>query len=732
MDLKRTILAGVSSFCLFVAANSLSSEVRAQTVDPAIKITIDAMGGIVAGPKGPEAGVWVIAETVDLPTKFVKMVVTDDLGRYLIPELPKGKYKVWVRGYGLVDSPKVDAEPGKIINLTAVTAPNDAAAAEYYPALYWFSMLSVPDKNLFPGTGPQGNGMPISFKSQGQWLELVKTDGCFTCHQLGSQWTRRISKELGEFKTSVDAWERRIQSGQAMTQMAGALGRFDAPRALKHFADWTDRIAKGDLPSTKPQRPSGLERNVVISSWDWAEPTVYMHDLISTDKRNPTINANGKLYGSPEESTDFAPILDPVTHTRSSFKNSVRDPKTPSSLSSPMAPSPIWGDRPIWDSQTSMHNPMFDEKGRVWYTSRVGPRENPDFCKKGSDHASAKLLPLDSSNRHLSMYDPGTGKVTLIRTCFSTHHLMFAEDANNTLWTSAGGGGGLNPTNEMIGWFNRKVYEETGDEEKAQGWTAVVLDTSGDGKRGEYTEPGKPMVPGKDMRMSMGLYGLGVSPADGSIWGSVLGFPGWIIRMVPGDNPPQTSLSEVFELPWNDQRVAVNGYSPRGLDVDRNGVAWVPLASGHMASFDRRKCKGPLNGPNATGRHCPEGWTLTPFPGPQLQGVTDSGSAESSYYTWVDQRGVFGLGENVPFATGNANESIMALKDGNWINMRVPYPLGFYAKGMDARIDNAATGWKGRGLWTTHGTRTSFHGEGGKGVRPQVVKFQLRPDPLAN
>src|SRR5262249_39763496 len=173
------------------------------------------------------------------------------------------------------------------------------------------------------------------------------------------------------------------------------------------------------------------------------------------------------------------------------------------------------------------------------------------------------------------------------------------------------------------------------------------------------------------------------------------------------------------------------GYSPRGMDIDRDGVVWAPLASGHFASFDRRKCKGPLNGPTATGKHCPEGWTFYPFPGPQLANVTDSGSAEASYYSWVDQHDTFGLGRNVPFATGNANESLLAFVDGRFVNLRVPYPMGFYAKGMDGRIDDPAAGWKGRGLWSTYGTRAPFHVEGGKGATSKGVKFQLRPDPLA-
>ncbi len=160
-------------------------------------------------------------------------------------------------------------------------------------------------------------------------------------------------------------------------------------------------------------------------------------------------------------------------------------------------------------------------------------------------------------------------------------------------------------------------------------------------------------------------------------------------------------------------------------------MVWVPLASGHLGSFDRRKCKGPLNGPTATGQQCPEGWTLYPLPGPQFQGVSGSGSAESSYMTWVDQHDMLGLGKNVPIATGNDSDSLHAFVDGKFVELRVPYPMGFFAKGVDGRIDDPNGGWKGRGLWSTYGNRTPFHNEGGKGTLPKVVKFQLRPDPLA-
>ncbi|MGH8648020.1 MAG: hypothetical protein ACREUP_01760, partial [Burkholderiales bacterium] len=264
-----------------------------------------------------------------------------------------------------------------------------------------------------------------------------------------------------------------------MTQMINVLNRFDRERVLSDWADWTDRIAAGELPFARPERPQGVERNVMLTLWDWSTPTGYMHDLISTDRRKPTVNAYGKLYGAPEESTDYFPVLDPNTHAASQVKHPVRDPKAPSSVKNPMAPSPYWGPNPIWDSQTSIHNQMMDEKGRVWAAARVRHPDNPAFCRKGSDHPSAKVFPLNSAGRHLSMYDPATGKFTLISTCFPTHHLNFAADANHTLWTSSGIEGGPG----VIGWLNRRLFEMTGDEVRSQGWTPFVLDTNGNGRR---------------------------------------------------------------------------------------------------------------------------------------------------------------------------------------------------------------------------------------------------------
>jgi hypothetical protein len=502
--------------------------------------------------------------------------------------------------------------------------------------------------------------------------------------------------------------------------MSAGLDQMGRPRALKMFADWTDRIAKGEVPPA-PTRPQGLERNVVVTMWDWADPKAYLHDVVTTDRRNPTVNANGPMYGSLELSADYLPVLDPKTNSVSRIPLTVRDPNTAPTSPKMAAPSPYWGDEVVWTSKNNVHNPMLDEKGRVWITSAVRPPANPDFCKEGSSHPSAKLFPIANAGRHLAMYDPATKKLTHISTCFGTHHLMFAEDANHTLWTSGGG--------QVVGWLNRKMYEETGDEARSQGWTALILDTNGNGRRDAYVEPNQPADPTKDRRHGGAFYAVSPAP-DGSVWGSQLGFPGAVIRLSPGANPPETALAEVFEPPMKGG-APVEGYSPRGMDIDRNGVAWMAMASGHMASFDRRKCKGPLNGPNATGQHCAEGWTFYTEPLPQMKGVTASGSAESSYYTWVDQFNTSGLGANTPINTGNHAEGLLALKDGKWVVLRVPYPNGFFTKWMDGRIDDPNGGWKGRGLWATVSTRAPFHMETGKGTTSKVVKFQVRPDPLA-
>jgi hypothetical protein len=697
--------------------------IRAQQGGGAVAIDADDIGGVVTGTRGPEAGVWVIAETRDLPTRLIKVVVTNDQGRYLVPDLPKGNYDVWVRGYGLVDSPKVKAAPGKVLNLTAVTAPNAAAAAQYYPAQYWFAMMQLPPKSDFPGTGPSGNGIAPNIKSQGEWVRnIVATDACTACHQLGGKATREVPKALGTFEDSVAAWDRRIQSGQAGGAMSARFTQVGRARGLAMYADWTDRVARGELPSVAPPRPQGKERNVVITMWDYGTEKTYLHDEIASDKRNPTVNANGPIYGATEESTQFIPVVNPADHSATQIPLIVRDPKTPSAADQPPAASSVyWGEEAIWNSKSVAHSFAMDKQARVWVAARIRPRETAAFCREGSTHPSAKVVPIAENNRQMQMWDPKAKKMTTVDTCFGTHHLNFAED--DKLWFTGSG--------PVVAWFDTRIYDKTHDEAQAQGWSPFVLDTNGNGKRDAFVGINDPIDPTKDKRIQGGFYGVAPSPVDGSVWGSVLGMPGAIVRVVPGPDPTNTALSEYYEVPWNNPKSSAQGFAPRGMDVDSNGVVWTVLSSGQLASFDRRKCKGPLNGPQATGQHCAEGWSLYALPGPNFKGGVDTASADSAYYNFVDRFDMLGLGKNIPIATGNESEALLALVDGKFMTLRIPYPMGYYGKGFDGRIDDPNGGWKGKAVYSTFATRAPFHMEGGKGTTSKVIKFQVRPDPLS-
>ena len=715
MSVRKILYSTVAAIGLAAFSAALPSPAMAQQA-AAVAIDNDDIGGVVTGPSGPEAGVWVIAETTDLPTRYTKSVVTDDQGRYVIPDLPTANYQVWVRGYGLVDSPKLRAKPGQRLDHTAVVAPNERAAAHYYPAIYWYTMMKLPPAKDFGGSSEIPKDITLD-----TWRQRMNNVDCVGCHQLGQEATRTIPAQFGKFESGAEAWMRRIasgQSGEMMTnRIAGQLGGVP----YKYFGDWTDRVAKGELPKNKPARPQGLERNVVVTTWDWSQPNKYLHDLISSDRRKPTVNANGKLYGSPEYSTDDMPILDPKTHTVTYFKMPVQDPNMKVSLGpghagaeKPTAPSAYWGDDVLWDTRANNHNSMFDDKGRLWLAATVRGMANPAWCKKGSDHPSAKVFPIENSPRQVAMLDPKTMKYSFIDTCFGTHHPQFGYDADNTLWLSGSG--------PVAGWVNTKVWDETGDAQKAVGWHPFVLDINGNGKLDEFTEPGK-AEEGKDIRFNPGSgpYAVMPHPTDGSVWyasGVFGGRPGFLRY------DPKTKLSEFYALPKE-------AIGLRGGDIDKNGVLYGSGSAGHLIAFDRRKCKAPLNGPKATGDHCPEGFTLHKYPGPGFEGF-ENDSAEASYYTWVDQHNAVGLGENVPISTANLQDGFVGLKDGKMVLMRVPYPMGFYAKGLDARIDDPNAGWKGRGLWSASGDRTPWLNELGKGARPLAVQIQIRPDPLAH
>ena len=672
-----------------------------------VAIDNDDIAGVVRSSNGIEAGVWVIAETEDFGTRFARIVVTDEQGRYLVPDLPAANYELWVRGYGLQDSTKVAATVGENADLVAVVAPDATTAAQVYPAAYWYAMLGLP-------TEEEVAEIPGGLNN---YLTWTKNMGCVGCHQLGQLSTRTLPEGLGEFDSSEQAWVRRIASGQAGNSMVRIAAEELKGLPIKYLAQWSDRIAAGELPAHVPERPSGVERNIVATVRDWSQAQFYMHDLSGTDRRDPTVNGYGKIYGAPELSTDEMPILDPLTNTATVFHLPARDEDTPTTNDAAVvAPSPYWGDERIWDSKANVHNPMLDQDGRVWLTARIRSPETPDFCREGSEHPSAMLYPTQRNSRQLAVFDPSSGEYAFVDTCFSTHHLQFAYDDNNTLWTSG--------DRNVVGWLDTDKFLQTGDAAASQGWAPLILDTNGNGKQDPWTEPGEPTDADLDMRVPRGFYAVMPEPRGDAIWGSnAFAYPGSITRLAPGDNPPQTALAETYEPP-------LPGFGVRGADIDKSGVIWVSLGSGHLGEFDRRKCTGPLNGPDATGKHCPEGWTLHDLPGPGFADLPQF-SVESSYYTWVDQHNSLGLGEDVPIATGNLFDGVHALVDDEFITLRIPYPMGLYSKGLEGRIDDPNAGWKGRGIWVPSGDRTPWLKEGGKGSKPLVVHFQVRPDPLA-
>jgi hypothetical protein len=364
----RSITAGVLCSMTFAW---LAVQAQQPTRSPQGYIT-----GVVQSASGPEAGVWVIAETKDLPTNFIKIVVTDDRGRFTLPELPSANYRVWVRGYGLVDSTPVTMKPGATpITLKATAASTPQEAAKVYPGNYWLSLLEPPSAKEFPGTGT--NGLGPTMQSQNLWINSLKSD-CNFCHQLGNQETRTVDHVLAakpDLKTHTDAWEWRLGTGVRGTSMYQVLMTQGKDRSLKTYADWTERIAKGEVPPA-PSRPKGVERNLVVTLWDVGDDHSFMHDEISTDKNHPTVNANGRVYAVSAGHGQLV-VLDPRENSTYTMDIPTREAKekVPSRFPAPNRPSLHWGNEHLWANPpydpADPHNPMFDSKGRVWMTSKI-------------------------------------------------------------------------------------------------------------------------------------------------------------------------------------------------------------------------------------------------------------------------------------------------------------------------------------------------------------------------
>lgn len=681
--MKKYLTCFKAALCFFAVTLTSCSDKVEEPGSSAVKasssqLETDFIEGVVFNEAQiSEAGVWVVAETNALATPFRKIVVTDENGRFVLPELPDVEYEVWVRGYGLEDSTRSKAVVGDQLQLTVTEAENPTAAAAIYPASYWLSLLEAPDHDP-------------------DWINTFKLN-CQLCHQMGSLITRIHNR---------DTFDLGLKKSINMNNYANGLGR---DRLLDTLADWTDRIRAGEVPESPP-RPVGLERNMVITQWEWGDGFTYAHDEVATDKRDPTLNSNGPIYGV-DLANDRLLALDPITHRASAYKvptlNGFSTPwceqelrgangETLSGFGSLGCPGEggTTAFEGSYNNPANPHNPMLDAEGKVWITTQVRrewDEDLPDFCRDEPGIAG------NLHHRQLGWFDPETEEFELLDTCYGTHHLQF--DQEGVLWSSG--------DNFGIGWFDPSKYDKDNPDTlaEAQGYAQTVIDSDGDGTA--------------DLPIKGFNYGIIPNPRDGSVWTSQPSSGnGRLIRY-----QPESGVFEAFIPPKP-------GAGPRAVDVDTDGIIWIALGgSGHLGRFDRSQC----NRTWGDGEQCPEGWTIYKSPGPLMQTdgeLENERNADFHYYLWVDQFNTLGMGENSIVVNGTGSDSLLVFDQDSeeFTIIRIPYPLNSYTRGLDGRIDDPGAGWKGRGLWYTNGLDPVFHSEVG---RSYVGKVQFRPSPLA-
>jgi len=660
---------------ILVAAWCVAARVSIGGQTPGLTIEKNSIGGTVmnSATGKAEAGVWVIAETKSLQTPFRKIVVTDDQGRYLVPDLPAGSYELWVRGYGLKDSDHVKGALGANVKLQAVNAATPQEAAKIYPASYWMSLLQAP---------PMGE-LPVKYKSQDEWLATLR-NGCNHCHELGMAPTR--------IYTTAKDWDAMFLRAKGMHQELDGLGRTQVEKML---ADWGTRIANGEVPP-QPPRPAGIERNVVVSQWDWGFPESFVHDLISTDKRNPSLYGYGKVYGVDRTGGGRLLILDPMKNTTSWLQVEPKDKSHGYSLTKDYyhgaeEEQAYVGEDKEW--MASPHNSMMDDQGRMWMTTQIragGKDFYPTWAKNTivtdtKDPASVdlayKMLSARGNNMQLGYFDTKTNKFVSVDTAFNTHHLEF--DWQGRIWTDGGG--------SAAGMLDTKKLDLNNIEgtQVAAQKTYMRVDT----------ETGK-AIPG-------GGYGEAVSPVDGTVWYSSPGAGGATNKLYMVD--PKTDKITDYPVP-------APGRMAHGIDFSTDGNVWVSLGSGQLGRFNRKTSE----------------WKFWDDPGVKFKGTgAETGTTDFPYYLWVDQFDVSGLGKDTVFVTGSASDAMFVFdpKKETFSVFHVPYPMPYYARGLDGRIDDAKAGWKGRGLWMTYSSYLPRFTENRSGT---VNHMQIRPNPLAN
>ena len=441
----------------------------------------------------------------------------------------------------------------------------------------------------------------------------MKNTGCVGCHQLGQESTRTIPPALGTFATGADAWKRRVQSGQAGREMFGQLNGLGRDVRSRNFGDWTDRIAKGELPLAKPQRPQGVERNIVVTLRDWMNEKQYLHDLISSDRRNPDgerLRTALRIAGvqlrqhpdsrSGEERRDDVQgagarsedAAQPRARTRRGARRRCSRRRTGAS-------------ERIWDTRVNNHNSMFDRDGRLWLAASVRGARQPGVLQgRAPIIPSAKAFPIGSRRAaHLAVLDPKTKKYTFVDTCFS--HAPSA--------------------------VRLRRQRHAVDERRRPGRRlAEHEDVRRDRRRREVAGLDGARARHQRQRQARRLRRAGSSR---SIRAKDKRIERGVLR---GDAEPGRRL-DLGRVRWASparscgscpDRIRRRRRSPRSTTCRCPASACAAATStarascgcrsrsGHLGSFDRRKCKGPLNGPKATGDHCPEGWSFYQYPGP--------------------------------------------------------------------------------------------------------------------
>jgi streptogramin lyase len=667
MTRRAIASAGILAAALAAATTHRASgpDARAVSVDPR------SIGGTVLNNEGRarEAGVWVIAETSSLPTPFRRIVVTDEQGRFLVPDLPQGAYEVWVRGYGLRDSARVKAALGDQLTLVASAASTPREAAQIYPSSYWLSLYQPPPRHELPST----------FENDAHWTTDMKL-GCMRCHQFGAR--------IFHTRTRADAWEDAWHGNATEARTADALGRAAFGKTL---ADWTSRIGAGEVPEVPP-RPVGMERNIVVTEWQWGRADSYIHDEISTDKRQPALYPYGNIWGV-DFGQDLLWALDPKTHRVSSH----RVPTTNVLARPPAPPRGV-----VYSNPANPHVPTMDATGKVWIavqTRRERREDSPAWvpdvminvqaaADKRSDMASA--WNEGTHHRQLAYFDTTREEFVLVDTAYGTNHLQF--DDRGRLWTSGDSVG--------LGMFDASAFDPQRPRETAARAQKVFVSID----------------PATGKSVAGGGYGITVSPLDGTVWRTNT----YIGQSGATDTSPLTGQNKIVKFDpttttFTDYPLPPPGRSPIGIDATTDGVIWFGTASGHLGRFD----------PN-TAR-----FRYWASPGPKLRGSgPTAGSADFHYSIFVDRFNTLGLGRDHVILTGANSDALIVFDPATerFTVIRVPYPLGMYHRGLDGRIDDPTAGWKGRGLWLNYGNDPVSFVETHVGY---VCHIQLRPNPLA-